>query len=164
MLAIIGGLINIPELFGGDKMMMHYFSDIVPIHEHHIEAATEWMLMAFASIAIILTIVAARIKYLERKVVAESDAEMKGLGKLLNAKYYIDELYNAVIVKPLHALSEFLYKIFDLQIIDGFVNSAARTTGYFATQLKNIQTGNVSFYLFAMALGMGGIILLIILM
>ncbi len=164
VLAILGGLINIPELFGGDKMMMHYLSDIVPMHAHHLEASTEWMLMAFASVAIILTIVAVRIKYLERKAVAESDAEMKGLGKLLNAKYYVDELYNAIIVKPLHAISEFLYKIFDLQIIDGLVNGAARTTGYFATQLKNIQTGNVSFYLFAMALGMGGIILLIILM
>lgn len=44
------------------------------------------------------------------------------------------------------------------------MNGAAKTTGYIATQLKSIQTGNVSFYLFAMALGMGGIILLIILM
>ena len=112
----------------------------------------------------VLTIVAARIKYLERKAVPESDVDMHGAGKILNEKFYIDEIYNAVIVKPLHALSEFFYKIFDLQIIDGFVNGAAKTTGYIATQLKSIQTGNVSFYLFAMALGMGGIILLIILM
>ncbi|MBK7567340.1 MAG: NADH-quinone oxidoreductase subunit L [Chitinophagales bacterium] len=164
VLAIFGGLINIPELFGGDKMMMHYFSDIVPIHEHHLDTTTEWILMFIASMAIVLTIVAARIKYLERKAVPESDVDMHGAGKILNEKFYIDEIYNAVIVKPLHALSEFFYKIFDLQIIDGFVNGAAKTTGYIATQLKSIQTGNVSFYLFAMALGMGGIILLIILM
>ncbi len=164
VLAILGGIINVPELFGGDKMMMHYLSGIVPMQEHHLSEGTEWLLMGIASVAIILTIVYARLKYLRNNAVPESDAEMKGIGKLLNEKFYIDEIYNAIVVKPLHAISDFFYKVFDIQIIDGLVNGSARTVGYFSTQLKNIQTGNVSFYLFAMALGMGGIILLIILM
>ena len=163
LLAIFGGVINIPELFNGDKMMMHYLSGIVPLQDHHLEPATEWMLMAFASIAIILTIVAARIKYLERKSVPESDAQLKGMGKVLNSKYYVDEMYNAIIVKPLFTLSNFLYKVFDLKVVDAFVNNMGTASNYLSQQIKIIQTGNISFYLFIMALGMGGILLLILL-
>jgi len=164
VLAIFGGLLNVPHLFGGDKMMMHYLSPVVPIDEHHMPAATEWMLMAFASLAIVLTVVAMRIKYMEKKQVPEADANIKGFAKVLNHKYYVDELYNAVIVKPLHLFSNFLYKVIDVQVIDGIVNGTGKFSTYCSTQLKNLQTGTVSFYLFAMALGMVGILLLIILM
>ncbi len=163
VLAIVGGVINIPELFNGDKLMMHYLSGIIPMQDHHLEASTEWMLMAFASIAIILAIVAAKIKYLERNSVPETDAQLKGMGKVLNSKYYIDEIYNAVIVKPLFTFSNFLYKVFDLKVVDAFVNNVGTLSNYFSRQIKIIQTGNISFYLFMMALGMGSILLIILL-
>ncbi|MFI5172708.1 MAG: NADH-quinone oxidoreductase subunit L, partial [Chitinophagales bacterium] len=160
-LAIVGGILNLPELFGGDKMMMHYLSEIVPIHEHHIEVSLEWMLMGGGTLAIAAVALFARNKYLQKGAVPESDIELKGMGKILNAKYYVDEIYDAVVVKPLNTFSNFLYKIFDLQIVDGLVNGTGKLTSYFSTQIKNIQTGNISYYLFAMALGMGGILLLI---
>jgi len=125
---------------------------------------TEIILMVIASIAIFLTIYFAHLKYKIKKTVPEPDAQIVGFGKVLNHKYYIDELYNTIVVKPLHTFGNFLYKIIDLQVIDGFVNGTARLTAYCSTQLKNLQTGAVSFYLFAMAIGMVGILLLIILM
>jgi NADH-quinone oxidoreductase subunit L len=164
VLAIFGGLLNIPHLFGGNKMMMHYLSPVVPMDEKHMAMNTEIMLMIIASVAIFLTIYFAHLKYKIKKTVPEADAQITGFGKVLNHKYYIDELYNAIVVKPLNMFGNFLYKIIDLQVIDGFVNGTARFSAYCSSQLKNIQTGAVSFYLFAMALGMVGILLLIILM
>ncbi len=164
VLAVFGGLLNVPHLFGGNKMMMHYLSPVVPMDEKHMTMNTEIILMVIASLAIFLTIYFAHLKYKIKKTVPEPDSEIVGLGKVLNHKFYIDELYNTIIVKPLHTFGNFLYKIVDLQVIDGFVNGTARLTAYCSTQLKNLQTGAVSFYLFAMALGMVGILLLIILM
>ncbi|HRG85022.1 MAG TPA: NADH-quinone oxidoreductase subunit L [Chitinophagales bacterium] len=164
VLAIFGGVINMPHLFGGNKMMMHYLSPVVPMDEKHMAMNTEIILMLIASVAIFLTIYFAHLKYKIKKTVPEADAQITGFGKVLNHKYYIDELYNAIVVKPLNMFGNFLYKIIDLQVIDGLVNGTARFSAYCSSQLKNIQTGAVSFYLFAMALGMVGILLLIILM
>ncbi|HMZ89126.1 MAG TPA: NADH-quinone oxidoreductase subunit L [Chitinophagales bacterium] len=163
-LSIVGGLMNIPELFGGNKSMMHFLEGVVPIHEHHVAVSTEWMLMAIASVAIFLVIFIAHRKYRINWVVPESDAEMSGAGKVLNHKFYVDELYEMAIVKPMHMLSNFFYKIIDLKVIDGVVNGTAQFTTWCAGQLRLIQTGTVSFYLFMMALGMGAIVLFIYLM
>lgn len=160
-LSIIGGALNIPELFGGNKSMMHFIEDVVPVHEHHVAASTEWMLMGIASAAIFITIFIAHRKYRIKWVVPEADADIKGMGKVLNQKYYIDEAYDMIIVRPFHALSDFFYKIVDRQVIDGLVNGVASIINYFSTQLRFLQTGTVSFYLFAMALGMGAIVLII---
>jgi NADH-quinone oxidoreductase subunit L len=121
-------------------MMMHYLSPVVPMDEKHMAMNTEIMLMIIASVAIFLTIYFAHLKYKIKKTVPEADAQITGFGKVLNHKYYIDELYNAIVVKPLNMFGNFLYKIIDLQVIDGFVNGTARFSAYCSSQLKNIQT------------------------
>jgi NADH-quinone oxidoreductase subunit L len=154
VLAIIGGLINIPHLFGGDKMMMHYLEDVVPVHEHsEVSVSEEWMLMIIASVAIIATIVAARIKYFVKKDIPESDAELKGFGKVLNAKYYVDELYNAIIVKPWKKLSVFFSSVFEKYVIDGAVHGTARLVQEISNNIRLLQTGTIGFYVFTMTIG-----------
>jgi NADH-quinone oxidoreductase subunit L len=153
VLAIFGGLLNIPHLFGGDKMMMHYLDGVVPMHEPHMAEATEWMLMSIASVAIILTIVAARIKYIERKAVPENDEEQKGIGKVLSAKYYVDELYALLIIKPLQKLATFFTTTFEKYVADGAVSGSVRLVQVVSNNLRLLQTGTTGFYLFAMALG-----------
>lgn len=153
-LAIIGGLINIPHLFGGDKMMMHYLEGVVPIHEHgEVSVREEWILMIIASVAIISTIVLARVKYFIKKDVPENDSEMKGLGKVLNAKYYVDELYQVIVVNPWHKLSTFFSSIFERYVIDGAVNGTARLVQDLSNNLRLIQTGTVGFYVFSVVIG-----------
>lgn len=163
-LSILGGVLNIPHIFGGNTQLTHWLEEIVPVHAHHLAASTELTLMGIASVAIFAVIYLAHRKFRVRLEVPVADNEIKGFSKVLNHKYFVDEFYETVIVKPLRLMSDFLYKIFDIQVVDGIVNGMGRLVQYASTQLRYMQTGTVSFYLFAMALGMGAIVLLIYLM
>jgi len=164
LLSIAGGLLNVPHLFGGHKAMMHFMENVVPVHEGEISIATEWLLLALGSIAIFTVIFIAHLRYRVRHHVPKDDVAVHGFEKVVGNKYYIDELYEKLIARPMLQLSEFMHKVVDNRIIDGMVQGAAQCTGYLSTQLRFVQTGAVSFYLFAMALGMGVIVLLIYLM
>ena len=163
ILAVAGGVLDIPELFGGNKMMMHFLEPVIPAQEHAIASSTEWILMTVSTVAILAILLLARLKYMQKKQVPESDAELKGFGKVLNAKYYVDEIYDAIIVKPLHGIGNTFSKYFEA-FIDGIVNGSAALVNYFSGQLKVIQNGNISYYLFALALGVGFILIFILLM
>ena len=163
-LSILGGVINLPHIFGGNTMLTHWLEEIVPVHAHELAVSTELTLMGIASVAIFGVIFLAHRKYRVRQEVPVEDSEIHGINKVLNHKFYVDELYEAVIVKPLRMFSDFLYKIFDLKVVDGIVNGMGQLVQYASTQLRYMQTGTVSFYLFAMAIGMCAIVLLIYLM
>lgn len=164
ILSIIGGFIDIPELLGGNKMMMHYFSDLVPMQEtSSVSHTTEWMLMIISVAAILLTILLARMKYIKGKALPEEDEEMQGAAKLLNHKYYIDELYDSVIVRPWKKLSLFFSDIFEKYVIDGAVNSTTGFVRMLSQNLRYTQTGTLGFYLFTMVAGIICLIIYIVL-
>ena len=72
---------------------------------------------------------------------------MRALHSLLFHKYYVDEIYDAAIVKPLvDGSREFLWRGIDIDIIDGCVNGAARMVQNTGSLLKNIQNGFVRSY------------------
>ena len=71
---------------------------------------------------------------------------------LLNA-YYVDALYDRVIVRPLLALSVFLARVFDLRVVDGLVNGVARTVVAWAAGMRRIQTGYTVNYALTMLAG-----------
>jgi NADH-quinone oxidoreductase subunit L len=80
----------------------------------------------------------------------ETDAQMQGLTKTLYNKYYVDEIYNSLVTKPLDAASNFFSNIFDAKILDGLVNGVGSTTRFLSNSLRQTQTGNVGLYFFAM--------------
>ena len=76
------------------------------------------------------------------------------LHTLLLNKYYIDELYDAVFVKPTVALSRgLLWKVIDAEVIDGAVNGAGSVVETGATWLRRFQTGSVRVYAASILLG-----------
>jgi NADH-quinone oxidoreductase subunit L len=81
------------------------------------------------------------------------------LAKASYNKFYIDELYDAIIVRPLRGLGQFFFKIFDLQIIDGIVNSVNKGVTGSSRSLRFMQSGYVGFYIFAMVFGIIAILL-----
>ena len=85
--------------------------------------------------------------------------DLSFLAKASYNKFYIDELYNSIIVRPLHAISEVFYKIVDSRMIDGLVNSVNKTVVAGSRTLRMVQTGNVGFYIFAMVFGIIAILL-----
>ena len=68
-------------------------------------------------------------------------------------KWYVDEIYGAVIVRPLAFLARVLWQWVDAGLIDGIVNGVGYLTRGTSQQLRKVQTGVVSNYALAIALG-----------
>ena len=75
------------------------------------------------------------------------------LVNLLSKKYYIDELYDHIIVKPILWLSRFFHEVVEIRFIDRFVNGVGNMVVWTGNTVRYIQTGNVGFYMFMMILG-----------
>ena len=70
-----------------------------------------------------------------------------GLHELLYKKYYVDELYQAVIVGPLLWISQnILWKVVDVGMIDGTVNGVASGTTAVGDRVRQVQSGNTRSY------------------
>jgi NADH-quinone oxidoreductase subunit L len=96
----------------------------------------------------------AYIKYVKQATVPLADeAERPALEKISFNKFYIDEIYDTIIRKPLDFLSGFFYKVVDKMGIDGIVNGLGQGPLEAGRGLRLLQTGNVGFYLFMMVVG-----------
>jgi NADH-quinone oxidoreductase subunit L len=151
ILSIIGGFIGIPEVFkaGGDKL--HEFLSPVLTSEkavHALSHSTELMLMG---LAVVLVLAAVLFAYAKTKKVDTTEAT--GLGKVLQNKWYVDELYQSIIVKPLQKLSAFFNNIIEKRGIDGFVNGVGKGVNYGSRQIRLLQNGNVGTYILMMVIG-----------
>lgn len=73
---------------------------------------------------------------------------------LLLNKYYVDEIYNALVVQPIfHLSNSFLWKVFDVKLVDGMVNGVARVVENTAQRLRRTQTGLVQNYALGFLIG-----------
>ena len=75
------------------------------------------------------------------------------LRKVLANKWYVDELYNAVIVKPLQSISAFFNNVIEKNGIDGIVNGVGKAVNYGSRQLRLLQSGQVGTYVLLMVFG-----------
>ncbi len=155
VLSVVGGFLNWPGLMGGNFWLQNYLSPVVKEAEkhHHISHSTEWGLMGLVVALVLATIFLAYQKYISKAAVPAEDANEAGVGKVLNQKYYVDELYDAVFVKPTQALSAWLGRIFDPKILDGLVNGTGTGLVAFSSAIRKIQDGAVGIYLFIFAFG-----------
>jgi NADH-quinone oxidoreductase subunit L len=149
VLSIIGGFVGIPEVFaaGGDKLS-EFLSPVITKHEgHQVSHTTEYALMGLSTGLVILTIVFAWFKFKNYQ-----PKEEQGFGKVLENKWYVDELYDKVIANPLSRFSGFLNKVFERYIIEGVVNGVGRAVNYGSRQLRLLQSGQVGSYILLMVL------------
>jgi NADH-quinone oxidoreductase subunit L len=168
VLSIVGGWIGIPEIFSGEHGNLFHswlapvFAEASFAHGAHPSHTTEILLMA---ISVAGAAAAAYLGYRMYSSVKGEAGEPKGaLHKLLFNKYYVDELYDATVVKPTVATSRhFLWKFIDVGIIDGFINFLGSLVERLSGVLRKMQTGVAQFYAAIMTLGVAITILWIIL-
>ena len=161
ILSVVGGLLGLPEFWHMPNWMSNNLDTIIlrknPSTMPH---DTEWMLMGIAVLAAIATIYFAYIVYMQKKTLPlKENDKMPGFQKLVYNKYYVDELYNAVITKPLDVLSVGFHKFFDIQIIDGIVNGVGSAVKGIGSGVRLLQTGNIGFYVISMVIGIVFIVL-----
>ena len=111
------------------------------------DTGTELGLMAASVVLVLIAIFLAYLFYLKRTELATSFREkLSGVHKTLLNKYYVDELYGAVVIRPVIYFSLFLWKVFDVVIIDGFINGSAAFYGEISDFLRTGQTGRLRTY------------------
>ncbi|MBL0310831.1 MAG: NADH-quinone oxidoreductase subunit L [Bacteroidetes bacterium] len=156
-LAAVGGLMGLPEFLGFHHWMKDFLAPVFVPNPHAefgqaLSHSTEMALMAGAFVGAVLSIAYAYMKYVSRNNLPAKEGEEQGLGKVIYHKYYIDEIYDQVIIKPLMLMSELVHDWIDRGLIDGFVNLSGKLSMNIGGQVRRIQTGSIGFYLFAMVI------------
>jgi NADH-quinone oxidoreductase subunit L len=151
VLAIIGGFVGIPDVImhGGDKLGEFLSPVIRNKGGEAISHSTEYGLMGLSTLLVVIMIVFAWFKF---KNYQRTEAE--GFGKVLENKWYVDELYDNVIVQPLHRFAGFLKNTIERSVIDGLVNGVGRLVNYGGRQLRLLQSGQVGNYVLLMVVSM----------
>ena len=153
ILAVVGGLLGIPPVMKEgahalNNFLAPIFADSFAIQQpHHVSHSTEWMLMGISVLLIIIIIVWAWKKYANYE---NKDEENTGFAKVLENKWYVDELYNGLIVKPLYGLAAFFKNVVEKSGIDGAVNGVGKLVQYSSRQLRLIQGGQTGVYILIM--------------
>lgn len=157
ILSVIGGYVGLPEVFGMGNKLEEYLHPVFTLSEpfahvhEHLSHNTEWLLMALSSVLVIITIFFARSQF---RNFEDTGIQRTGLAKVLENKWYVDELYDAIIVKPLGLLSKFFEDAIEKSGIDRLVNGVGRAVHWGSQQARLLQNGQVGFYIFAMVIGM----------
>ncbi|WP_354356339.1 NADH-quinone oxidoreductase subunit L [Pedobacter sp. UYP30] len=161
VLAAFGGMINIPHIFGGNEWLAHWLTGAnVGQHELGLDHATEYLLMGISVSAALVAIFFAYSRYVKTNHVPVADAAPRSLmAKISYHKFYLDEIYDFIIVKPLDGLSRFFYKVMDIKFIDGIVNGLGWSTKETSKGIRLLQSGNVGFYIFMMVFGIIALLL-----
>lgn len=160
VLAVIGGFVGIPEVFmhGGHRLeaflepIFEETNKYAAAHNHagHLSHSTEYMLMGISVSGALIALLYALNKFSKYE---KSDAEETGFGKILANKWYVDELYDAIIVKPRNAFAGFLNNIVEKKGVDGLVNGVGKAVNYGSRQIRLLQNGQVGTYVLLMVVG-----------
>ena len=165
ILSVIGGYIGMPHIFGATNYFEQWLEPVMATlpssgaAEHALAAGggdtgAEFLLMSISVILALAGIFGARLFYNKRPELATSLREkMSGLHKLILNKYYVDEIYGAIIVRPLVYFSIFLWKVVDVVFIDGFINGIATLYDGISETLRRAQSGLLRGYATAFVLG-----------
>ncbi len=180
VLSVAGGWIGLPHFLThkvppfehwlapvfADGLKYHKLGHILSGHGHGLAPFGEPVAMGLAIVGMIVGAglalwIYAGSKKAQRAIEAETAFQNPENKKLLPAlyrviynKYYVDEIYDAAVVRPIKNLSRDGLWPFDSLVIDGLVNFTAKLSQFFARLLSWIQNGNVKLYLYAMAVGL----------
>jgi NADH-quinone oxidoreductase subunit L len=161
VLSAIGGMINLPPLVGGGAALEHWLEPVTA-QAHQFFALemphgqTEYFLVGGAVAVGLLGLFAGYRATLARKILpADQAAEDSGVARVLNRKYYVDEIYDALIVRPLVWLSRtVLWRVVDQGVVDGAaVNGTAKVSRGLGWLGSRMQTGQVGVYVVLFLVG-----------
>ncbi|HRP07509.1 MAG TPA: hypothetical protein PLL69_03385, partial [Gemmatimonadales bacterium] len=162
VLTVAGGLINLPSFAGGHHWLEHWLEPVTgpasrlldPLEAPH--GSTELLLIAGA-IAIALTgLLLGAFTTLRKPVPLPADAPPEtGIARVLANKYWVDEIYDRLIVKPVVWFStNVLWKGLDAFLIDRIaVGGTARTAQGLGWLGSRLQNGQVAFYVTIFTIG-----------
>jgi NADH-quinone oxidoreductase subunit L len=161
--AAVAGFVGIPGSWGFTNHFEHFLEPVVGELPHgaHVSHAVEFTFVGLSIAVAVAGLLLAWWMYLRSQQVPKNIAQKyPRLYDLVYNKYYVDELYDALFVRPIRDLSvKVLWKIMDAGIIDDvLVNGTARFFQRSARSLRRLQVGDVQSYALAMVVGILAIV------
>jgi NADH-quinone oxidoreductase subunit L len=156
VLAVVGGWIGLPQGFLWGDRFTAYLAPVVaaPPGSHHDGHGEALLLMGGTSALALLGIAVAYLFYVRSPALVEAIyARARGVYQLLWHKYWVDEIYDALVLRPYTSLSRFCWQVIDAAIIDGAVNGTGSFMSAAGGALRRLQTGNVQTYALVMFVG-----------
>ncbi|MBE0597686.1 MAG: NADH-quinone oxidoreductase subunit L [Desulfuromonadales bacterium] len=162
LLAVVGGYVGIPHVIGNALGHIPNYLDnfLHPVFgatqaQAHGAASTEVSLMVVSVALAVIGILLASWMYLwQPELPGKFVANFKGAYRTIHNKWYVDEIYDAMFINPTKRLGTFLWKGFDVQVIDGIVNGTGKVINAFSKGLRFTQSGFVHNYAMTMVVGM----------
>ncbi|REC50505.1 MULTISPECIES: NADH-quinone oxidoreductase subunit L [Chryseobacterium] len=168
VLSVLGGLINLPHFIGHGHYakLMEWLKPVLTEESFkQMEATlsgvpfgTEMILLGATVVMFFCVWFLVKNTYVNKKKQALPEQQYTGWEKLSAKKLYIDEIYNALIVKTVEGLGRG-GKMFDKGILDRFVDFVGEGAEDSGKAMKRIQNGNVENYILIMSLAVGIILI-----
>ncbi len=152
VLAVLAAL----SAIGGFLALPHFLEPMLPLPEVPVELHSfETLLVVLAVVAALAGLAAAAFLYSDNGArAARLRPRFAGLHRVLSGKYFIDELYDRAIARPLQWISERVFLgIGDRLLLDGSLNGLAALAQRAAGALGRVQTGSLHLYAFFLLLG-----------
>lgn len=151
ILSVAGGWIQLPHLFGGHPYLNDFLSPLVP-GGHGAEAdisTLEYSLLAGTVLILAVIYFIAKRKY----AVGLYDPAYSGYQKWFANKWYVDELYELAVVRPLQWLNRKVLAFVEHEVIDWIVNGVGKAVQISSRQVRLLQSGQVGSYVLLMVIG-----------
>lgn len=151
-LSVIGGLIGLPELLGVKNWIGSYLDNVIQMKSYlGLSHETEWMLMGIAVAGAVVSIyVAYQLFVVSGVLPADKEEDLKWWQKIIHHKFYVDELYDNIVRKPIDFMGKVCFKFFEKIVMDGIVDGIGNTTLFFGEWIRKIHIGNIAYYIMVM--------------
>ncbi|MDP9267145.1 MAG: NADH-quinone oxidoreductase subunit L, partial [Acidobacteriota bacterium] len=165
VLSVVGGWVGVPHALGGSNRFDQFLAPVIQpsleampagqpagepqqqAAEEHAERKTELALTAASVGVAALGFGLAWLFYFKRRdLPAKVTAALGGVYETVRDKYYVDQLYDSVFVRPLLGLSTFFWRSIDVGVIDASVNGAADASRDVSDGFRQMQSGNIRSY------------------
>ncbi|HEY1525449.1 MAG TPA: NADH-quinone oxidoreductase subunit L [Candidatus Angelobacter sp.] len=178
--SFVGGWVGVPQFMHGHNEIEHFLSPVIQsgpavageafadrdaTTSHAGEAAPEntgeeWLLAGTSIAVALIGLFFAYLLYYKRPELPDRiTSKMHGIYMMVLHKYYVDEGYGAIFVKPLLALSTVvLWRGVDQGVIDGLVNNAGTSSKGIGNELRRMQSGNIRSYAAWVAIGAAALV------
>jgi NADH-quinone oxidoreductase subunit L len=161
ILATVGGWVGLPHGFLWGDQIGHFLAPVMasPHAAHgagHAELSTTTLLLLMVSTTALAALGVFLAWWLYGRVSeapAALEARFPRAYGLLRGKYFVDEIYDALFIRPYVLTSRFFWKVVDATVIDGIVNGVGRVFELAGLGWTRLQTGNVQHYALAMVVG-----------
>ncbi len=159
-LSMLGGYVGLPEALGGINQFHHFLEPVLAVYPEvgvaarHPSQGLELLLMGVSTVVVLGGVYYAYRVYVQQPTLADDLAQRLGfLYRLSFNKYFVDEAYNLLVVRPFQALAEGLWKWFDIRVVNGAVNGSGHAVTRISGVIRRVQSGLIQHYASIILLG-----------